>query len=164
MTRARSACSVARGVRVDVHEVSERARWVLDPRVPVDDLTVPTARLRGDLQSGWYDDWVLLERERLRQLRLPSPEAWRSSSWPQRDATARHWRPPMQSCVRSRCARVPTARLSAHLVEGNVADAPRGCELFRAGLIEELGVGPSEEMVRLVHGAGSRRRVSHMRR
>ena len=60
----------------------------LDPtvRLDVDDLVATAARVRDggdpratavaltagsrDLLPGWYDDWVLLDRERLRQLRL----------------------------------------------------------------------------------------------
>jgi DNA-binding SARP family transcriptional activator len=39
-----------------------------------------------------------------------------------------------------------------HLAEGNVAEALRAFELFRALLTEELGVQPSVLMSRLVQG------------
>jgi DNA-binding SARP family transcriptional activator len=66
-------------VEVDVHGVVAVARAVLDG----DDVPLPRRAVRllacEDLLLGWYEDWVLLERERLRQLRLhATPRArWR---------------------------------------------------------------------------------------
>jgi hypothetical protein len=41
----------------------------------VDDRGRPDVGLRGDLLPGWYDDCVLLERERVRQLHMHALEA-----------------------------------------------------------------------------------------
>src|SRR4051795_10446356 len=69
------ALGLASGVRVDVREFRDWAKRVLDPTVAVDAVMPPDMALRGELLPGWYEDWVLLERERLRQLRLYALEA-----------------------------------------------------------------------------------------
>jgi DNA-binding SARP family transcriptional activator len=67
--------SLARTVRVDVRELTEWAQRMLDPGSDADASAAPDVGLRGELLPGWYDDWVLLERERLRQLRMHALEA-----------------------------------------------------------------------------------------
>src|SRR5262249_3418614 len=44
-------------------------------RVTADDLCLYGDELDAELLPDWYDDWVLLERERLRELRLHALEA-----------------------------------------------------------------------------------------
>src|SRR5919197_5899066 len=71
----RSHVRLAQGIRVDLHEAAARARQLLyDPRS-----AAPTEqdamRLAGDLLPDWYEDWVLVEREHFRQLRLQALEA-----------------------------------------------------------------------------------------
>jgi DNA-binding SARP family transcriptional activator len=61
---------LGRHVTVDVHEL------VAQVQVPPTRLTaVPRRLLDGDLVPGWSDDWLLIERERIRQLRLYALEA-----------------------------------------------------------------------------------------
>jgi DNA-binding SARP family transcriptional activator len=67
--------SLAPGARVDVRELDEWARRVDDPRSCLDDLAPSHVGLGEELLTGWYDDWVLLERERLRQLRMHALES-----------------------------------------------------------------------------------------
>jgi DNA-binding SARP family transcriptional activator len=67
---AGGALALAPGVGVDVRELAAWAIRTRDPRTDLDDLDLPPADLLGDLLPGWHDDWVLVERERLRQLRL----------------------------------------------------------------------------------------------
>jgi DNA-binding SARP family transcriptional activator len=154
------ALSLAPGVRVDVHELSEWAQRALDPRVAVEDLAVPAAGLRGDLLPGWYEDWVLLERERLRQLLMHSLEAVAVKLM----VAGRHCEAlqAAYAAVRAEPLRESAHRtvVRVHLAEGNVAEAFRAYDLFRTVLDEELGVVPSEQMTRLVHGAGRPRRAS----
>jgi DNA-binding SARP family transcriptional activator len=64
------ALSLVPGVRVDVRELYDWARRVADPRFRAAEVTLPDLGLHGELLPGWYDDFVLLERERLRQVRL----------------------------------------------------------------------------------------------
>jgi DNA-binding SARP family transcriptional activator len=69
---------LAEGVTVDIRLAKALARRLLDPAVTPDRselgmATVPA--LSADLLPDWYDDWVLLEAEDWRQLRLHALEA-----------------------------------------------------------------------------------------
>src|SRR6185503_18164372 len=69
---------LAEGVAVDIHHAQTLARRLLDPAVtPGQSDLGPAAvvALSGDLLPGWYDDWVLVEAEDWRQLRLHALEA-----------------------------------------------------------------------------------------
>ena len=145
--------ALADGVRVDVHELGAWARRVQDPRSDLADVEVPDCGVRGELLPGWFDDWVLLERERIRQLRMHALElaagrlsdAGRNGEALQAAYAAVHAEPLRESAHRT------VVRL--HLAEGNLAEALRAYDRFRAMLAVELGVQPSEQMTRLVWGA-----------
>jgi DNA-binding SARP family transcriptional activator len=146
--------ALAEGVRVDVAELVGWARSVLDPDGGVEELSVPEAGLRSELLPGWYDDWVLLERERLRQLRMHALEAVAA-----RLAAAGRHGEALQVAYAAVCAeplRESAHRtvVRVHLGEGNVAEAVRAYDVYRAMVEEELGVGPTEQMTRLVRGLG----------
>ena len=69
---------LAEGVTVDIHHAKALARRLLDPAVPPapGDLgTSAVMALSADLLPDWYDDWVLVEAEDWRQLRLHALEA-----------------------------------------------------------------------------------------
>ena len=142
--------SLAPGVGVDVQELAEWARRVADVRRPLVDSLVPDAGIRGDLLPGWYEDWVLLERERLRQLRLHTLEVLAGRL----AAAGRHGEAlqAAYAAVRAEPLRESAHRtvVRVHLAEGNVAEAVRAHDVFEALLDEELGVGPTEQMTRLV--------------
>ncbi|MCU1615805.1 MAG: putative DNA-binding transcriptional activator of the family [Frankiales bacterium] len=153
------AVALAEGVRVDVQELSAWARRVLDPRGRLDDPVVPDAGLRSELLPGWYDDWVLLERERLRQLRMHALEAVAARL----TAAGRHGEALQvaYAAVRAEPLRESAHRtvVRVHLGEGNVAEAVRAFHVYRALVEEELGVGPTEQMTGLVRDLGRLRRV-----
>ena len=144
------AVTLAAGVRVDVRELVEWAHSVLDPRVPVDRIRTPPAALAGELLPGWYDDWVLLERERLRQLRMHALEvladrlvvAGRHGEAVQAAYAAARDEPLRESAHR--------AIVRVHIAEGNVAEAVRAYTTFRDALARELGVPPTRQMQELV--------------
>jgi DNA-binding SARP family transcriptional activator len=62
-------------VTVDYQHSTARARRLLDPtgQFDVDDLD--ESYFVEDLLPDWYDDWVVIERERFRQLRLYALES-----------------------------------------------------------------------------------------
>ncbi|MGY1781951.1 AfsR/SARP family transcriptional regulator [Geodermatophilus sp. SYSU D01036] len=144
--------SLAEGVRVDVQELGHWARRVRDPASSLAEVDIPDVGLRGELLPGWYDDWVLLERERLRQLRMHALEEVAA-----RLAAAGRYGDALQAAyaaVRGEPLRESAHRvvIRVHLAEGNVAEAVRAYERFRVMLADHLGVQPSEPMTRLVVG------------
>ncbi len=147
------ALSLAATVRVDVRELSDWAERVRDPHACVEDVILPPAVLRGDLLPGWYDDWVLLERERVRQLRLHTLEALAV-----RLVAVRRLADALEvayEAVRAEPLRESAHRtvVRVHLAEGNFVEAVRAHDRFRDMLWDELGVRPSELMTRLLRGA-----------
>jgi DNA-binding SARP family transcriptional activator len=151
------ALRLARGVRVDVQELSDWARRAIAAPEDEDEIAMPDAGFGGDLLPGWCDDWVLFERERLHQLRLHALEATAV-----RLAVHGRHREALQAARAS--ARLEPLRESAHrtivrahLAEGDLAAAARAYDDFRTLLREELGVLPTEQMTRLVRALPLRR-------
>jgi DNA-binding SARP family transcriptional activator len=148
---------------VDVRELTEWARRVRNPESCIEDIAVPDDGLLGDLLPGWYDDWVLLERERLRQVRTHALE----QVGVRFAAAGRHVEAleAAYAAVRGEPLRESAHRtvVRVHLAEGNVADALRAYERFRVMLADELGVQPSEHMTRLVHHLHSPTKVGRGR-
>jgi DNA-binding SARP family transcriptional activator len=144
------AIALAEHVRVDVREMTDWAEQALDPQVRVDRLVTPKVALRGELLPGWYDDWVLLERERLRQLRMHAFEALADKL-----ACVGRYGEAVQvayAAVRDEPLRESAHRavVRAHLAEGNVAEAMRAYRAFRDMLADELSVAPTVLMEDLI--------------
>ncbi|MDP5181592.1 BTAD domain-containing putative transcriptional regulator [Blastococcus sp. BMG 814] len=142
-------------VRVDVSEMSDWALGAIGASVRSDravraSTDLPDTDLLGDLLPGWYDDWVLLERERLRQLRMQALEAVAARLL----SLGRHGEAleAAHAAVGAEPLRESARRILVriHLAEGNLAEAVRAYELFRTLLEDELGVPPTEQMTRLV--------------
>ena len=142
--------ALASDVRVDVRELGDWARRVLTPVCAAEDLDVPVVGIHGELLPGWYDDWVLLERERLRQLRMHTLEVVAARL----AAVGRHGEAlqAAYAAVREEPLRESAHRvvIGVHLAEGNVSEARRAYEQFRELLRDELGVAPTAEMTRLI--------------
>jgi DNA-binding SARP family transcriptional activator len=146
------ALALASDVRVDVRDLTSWARCALDPRMDVDGVLPPDVGQSGELLPGWYDDWVLLEREGLRQLRMHAFEALadklsrvgRYGEAVQAAHTAIRAEPLRETAHR--------ALVRTHLAEGNVTEAFRAYESFRSFLLRELGVAPTATMQALVSG------------
>lgn len=109
--------------------------------------------LSGELLPGWYDEWLIVERERLRQLRLCSLEEacrrlLRSCRWA--DAVDLGLRAVALEPLRESAHRLV---IEAHLGQGNAGEAMRQIEACRDILDRELGVGPSAHLLRLFERA-----------
>jgi DNA-binding SARP family transcriptional activator len=140
-------------VAVDLHAAAECARRLLDrsEHCSADDLSA--AALLGfsrDLLPDWYDDWVLVERERFHQLRLHALEtlcerltaAGRYGEAVDAGLAAVRAEPLRESGHR--------ALIRAYTAEGNHAEAGRQYDLCRRMLLDELGVEPSVHLRNLV--------------
>ena len=136
-------------VDVDVDELVGTAARVgdgADPGGTNDTL----AAGRHDLLPGWYDDWVLMERERLRQLRLHMLEQVARM----RLAAGRHGEA-LQAALEAMAAeplRETPHRLvvQIHLAEGNAFEALHAFYVYRDLILRELHLEPSAAMCALL--------------
>jgi DNA-binding SARP family transcriptional activator len=139
---------LASHVAVDARDVAARARRVLDHRTEDEDV----ARLSeaGDLLPDWYEDWLVVERERIRQLRLCALEASCKDL-----AASGNFAAAVEAglaAVAAEPLRESAHRLvmEAHIYQGNVAEALRQYHVFRRLLRDELRLVPSVRMRSLV--------------
>lgn len=142
------------GTLVDVDLLCEWAERVTDTTVPTSELAALEWRTDAlDLLPGWYDDWVLFERERVRQRLLHALEALsRRLLATDRYADAVE---AALAAVRAEPLRESAQRalLQAHLSEGNIGEARQAFEQYRRLLARELGVTPSTDLTAMVAGA-----------
>jgi len=144
-------------VDVDLRESEELARDVVSGACP--DLALDAAAFASDLLPDWYDDWVLLERERYRQLRLRALErlcerladAGRLDEALASGLAAAAAEPLRESAHR--------AIVRVHLANGNSGEALRQYRLYAALLRAQLGLEPSPLIRELLAGAESREPV-----
>jgi DNA-binding SARP family transcriptional activator len=144
--------TLAPAVEVDVVAFSTTARRVLAPpagdQCP-EELLRPALISVGELLPGWYDDWVLFERERLRQLQMHALEAAASkliAIGRYADAIEAALAAVRLEPLRESANRV---LILAHLAEDNIVEAVRCFEGFQASLLRELGVAPTADLKRL---------------
>ena len=137
------------GVRVDVREASSQALRLIEGD-ETDGVRGARALFGGELLPDWYDDWLIIERERFRQLRLHGLEALslrlveleRFGQAADAALSAIACEPLRESAHR--------ALIRVHLAEGNPSEAVRQFELFRQMLDDELGLAPSPQLARLM--------------
>jgi DNA-binding SARP family transcriptional activator len=137
-------------VWLDVDVLTRSATRVRDGDDP-DDTDGALAAGRHDLLPGWYDDWVLLERERLRQLRLHMLEQVARNHL----AAGRHGEA-LEAALEAMAAeplRETPHRIVVriHLAEGNVFEAVHAFYAYRELLLRELRLEPSPAMSALLH-------------
>jgi DNA-binding SARP family transcriptional activator len=143
------------GVRIDVREASAQAQRLIEGSA-ADDVGFAGELLCGELLPDWYDDWLLIERERFRQLRLHALEALSArlvgvARYGEAAETA-------LSAIAAEPLRESAHRTLIHvfLAEGNPSEALRHYEQFRRLLRTELGLEPSTQMRGLVDTAFAR--------
>jgi DNA-binding SARP family transcriptional activator len=113
-------------------------------------LGVDRRLLGGDLLPDWYDEWIVLERERLHQLRLHALErlcvcltrTGRFAEAVQCGLEVMHAEPLRESSRR--------VLIQAHLAEGNRSEALREFRSYHQLLKEQLGVEPTPQLTELI--------------
>jgi DNA-binding SARP family transcriptional activator len=147
-----SQLGLADGVDVDLHDASAHARRLIDRDAPCDNDDLSERGLAADLLPDWYDDWLLLEQEHFRQLRLHALEALcmrltdlgRFAAAVEAGMAAVAGEPLRESAQRT--------LIRAHLAEGNPGEALRQFDAYRRLLRDELALVPSRLMRDLVGG------------
>src|SRR5437773_408234 len=130
------------GVEVDYRDWMALAVQIIDRPESVTEVNLAALRPRGELLPGWYDDWILLERERVRQLQLHVLETAAEQLLLQgRPAAALEF---ALSALGMEQTRESAHRLAirVHLAEGNIGEAWRQFQLCERVLDTELGVRP----------------------
>jgi DNA-binding SARP family transcriptional activator len=137
------------GVVVDVEAAVEQAHGLLD--LTNGECPKPNeVLLREDLLPDWYEDWVALERERLRLLRVHALE-----QLCERLIAGARYGEATEACLaamRTEPLRESTQRLliRIHLAQGNTNEALSRYQSFRAMLRKELGIDPTSQLTQLV--------------
>lgn len=125
---------------------------------------VRTCALRSDLLPSWYDDWLLIDRERHRQLRLHALE--RLSTWHTNHGAYAEAIEAGLEAVAGDPLRESAHRclVRAHLGEGNVSEAIRQTRVY-LDLVAEAGLparlSPQLEELLAPTTAGLRQRGHH---
>ena len=140
---------LARDLAVDTLELLALADRLESPTGRGGHHPEPSALAR-DLLPDWYEDRVVLERERFRQLRLHAlealcarlTEAGRFGAAVQAGLAAVSGEPLRESAHRT--------LIHAHLAEGNPGEAVRQYHLYRRLLADELATEPSAAIRALV--------------
>jgi DNA-binding SARP family transcriptional activator len=171
----RARASLRTAIKRTQHEapgvlVADRTTVGLSSEVQVDvaellrAIQAPPGRLRNgsasrlrlleseELLPGWYDDWVLYEREKLEQKRLYALEAMATTSYDAGDmvtaleaAREASRIEPLRDAMRSIVIR-------ARLGLGDVPGALHEFHLYRRFLAQELGIEPTTELFALFNG------------
>jgi len=152
---------VSECVHVDMLDFEDRACRILHNPQGVS--LVDLMEEWQELLPGWYDDWVLLERERARQLQLHVLEAAGE------ELLYRH-KPGPALCVALHAVQIEPLRESTHrlvirihISEGNVYEAVRHYRMYLRLLHNELGVSPTRQLQELVAGLVSNTSVDVIR-
>ena len=144
---------LAGDVTVDIRESRALAHRLLDPGATLSDADLSAqaiAALSLDVLPDWYDDWVLVEAEEWRQLRLHALDALADRLLNERRygeatgaALAAVRAEPLRESARALVIRV-------HLAEGNQSEALAEFNRYRALLRAELGLEPTPRLCGLV--------------
>jgi DNA-binding SARP family transcriptional activator len=140
--------SLAPDVAVDVHETEAAAQRALAHGGAQSD--VERLCFAGDLLPGWYDDWLLIERERIRQLRVHALECLcedLAAEGKFAAATAAGLSAVAAEPLRESAHRVV---IRAHLAEGNAGEAVRQYRIYRDLVRAQLGIEPSRQLRELM--------------
>ncbi len=141
---SRQVIELSPQLSVDLRDCRRQAA-ALDSGEPPERIDDLIGVLDRDLLPTWDEPWVVLERERQRQLRLHALEALSGRL----SACARH-----PDAIAAAIAAVGAelresaqrALIAAHLGEGNVSEAIRQFESYRRLLDAELAVAPGEQL------------------
>lgn len=149
----RSSIGLDTSVRVDLVELRAAIDAAGGDLEPGEARTLLASLSRGDLLPGWYDDWLIPEREQLAQLRVGALVRMARRALDEDDLLL------AVDAARAATAAEPlleSARevaIMAHLGRGDAGYALREFAGYRDALRDELGVAPSRAITQLVERA-----------
>lgn len=139
-------------VVVDVERVGDWAARIISGGMRSDELMIlPSLMEALELLPGWYDDWVILERERLRQRLLHGLEALSREL-----VVAGRFAEAVEAAMMSVAVEplresAQRALVAAHLAEGNRVEGRRCFDSYRETLRRDLGVEPAPDLAAMVY-------------
>lgn len=144
-----SVLSLADHLDVDLHQCREQVRTCINPGSNSGEDPCLAHVLHSELLPGWYEDWVVLEQHRFRDFRLNTlilhAKRWLDCGEAEKAAAAARsaltLEPINETCV--------WLLMRAELKMGNRAGALYTFKNFRATLARELGVNPSDQLMKL---------------
>ena len=140
------ALALSANVLVDLYLMEQWAARLIEGRAAGRDLALPPSVADAlDLLPGFYDDWALMERERIRQRILHALEALserltatgRFADAIEAAMLATSAEPLRESAQRT--------LIKAHIAEGNLTEAHRSYRAYHDLVYRELGVTPSDD-------------------
>jgi DNA-binding SARP family transcriptional activator len=105
-----------------------------------------------ELLPGWYDDWVLYEREKLEQKRLHALESLATTSYEVGDLDTALQAAQEASRIEPLLDAMRSIAIRARIGLGDVSGALHEFQLYRQFLAQELGIEPTPELVALFNG------------
>lgn len=147
----KSCIGMRHGAVTDIQALEGWASRVIHRKPDGPDMHIPQLISQAaDLLPGWYDDWVVSEREFLRQRLLHALESLcrylaalgQFAEAVEAAMGAIRIEPLRESANR--------ALVNVHLAEGNAVEALRCYESYRRLVHRELGVLPSPDFTRLI--------------
>jgi DNA-binding SARP family transcriptional activator len=131
-------------VLVDLHLVEQWATRLIEGQAVGPDLAIsPWVADALDLLPGFYDEWAIMERERVRQRIMHALEALSEKL-----AATHRFADAIEAAMLATSAEplresAQRALIKAHVAEGNMTEARRSYHAYRDLLHRELGVTPS---------------------
>jgi DNA-binding SARP family transcriptional activator len=150
VTVVNSQLSLAGDIRVDVREARSEALRLVEGASDLPRGSLESVVLGGELLPDWYEDWVLIERERYRQLALHALE-----SLAQRLVECGRYGEAADAAlaaIQSEPMRESAHRtlIRVYLAEANESEALRHYKLYRRILADTLNLAPSAKIAALV--------------
>jgi DNA-binding SARP family transcriptional activator len=147
LTADKCSLQLSAHVLVDLHLMEQWATRLIDGRAAGGDLAVSESLADAlDLLPGFYDDWAIMERERVRQRMLHALEALS-----ERLVAAGRFADAIEAAMLATSAEplresAQRVLIKAHVAEGNLTEARRSYHAYYDMMHRELGVVPPDDL------------------
>ena len=145
-SRTSASLALSTNVLVDLYLMEQWAARLIEGRAAGRDLALPPWVADAlDLLPGFYDDWALMERERIRQRILHALEALS-----ERLAATGRFADAVEAAMLATSAEplresAQRTLIKAHIAEGNLTEAHRSYRAYHDLVYRELGVTLSDD-------------------